>query len=118
MGGCFMETIVKKDISAVSKLIINKEVSPVELTEYLIEKSLKCENNSFITVSETFALKEAKEVEQAILEGDYKGGLQGIPISIKDNINVKNLPTTNGANVDPEYVPRYDASIVAQLRSQ
>jgi len=48
-------------------------------------------NNTFITVRYEDALAEARAGENAIMQGKYQGSLDGIPLSLKDNISVKIL---------------------------
>lgn len=73
------------------------------------------ELNAFITVLGHSALAEATRAEAEIRAGQYRGPLHGIPISIKDLIDVAGVPTTAGSAVPP-IRPAQDAPIVQRLR--
>lgn len=115
-----MEDLLNMDIKSLSKLIKEKDVSPIELTQNLLKRIKKSndEYHAYITINEEQAIKDATDAEKDIMEGLYKGPLHGIPISIKDNIHVKNIRTTNGSSVNANCVSLKDAPVVSQLRSQ
>jgi aspartyl-tRNA(Asn)/glutamyl-tRNA(Gln) amidotransferase subunit A len=71
--------------------------------------------NAFITVMSESALGEARAAEHEIASGRYRGRLHGIPISVKDLIDVAGTPTTAGSAVPP-LQPTRDAEIVRRLR--
>ena len=54
---------------------------------------LKC----FVTITDDLALREARQADQEIAAGKYRGPLHGIPYGIKDLFAVKGYPTTWGA---------------------
>lgn len=54
--------------------------------------------------------------EKRIKEGLYKGPLDGIPFSVKDNIYVNGLKCTAGSKILEQFYPMRDASCVAVLR--
>lgn len=115
-----MKRFLKKPIFKVAKLIKNKKVSPLEITKTILNKieELNETHNIFITILRDEALKNANEAKKEIMQGDYKGPLHGIPISIKDNINVKNVPSTSGSFINRNMVSAYDALVVKQLRQK
>ncbi len=104
------------------ELLKSKRISCSELTKTCLERIKKIENkiNAFITVDEEGALRGAKEHDRLISE---KGGeafqekpLLGIPIGVKDIFSTKDLKTTAGAKIIEDYLPPYDATVVARLR--
>lgn len=112
--------LTNMDIKKLSKLIKNKAISPVDLTKALLNRIKKYNHdyNAYITINEEQAIKDAIHEEENIINGFYKGDLQGIPISIKDNINVKNTKITNGSIVNPNEVSLKEASLINELRNQ
>src|SRR5699024_5387410 len=116
----FVKDLLNMDIKSLSKLIKEKDVSPIELTQNLLKRIKKSndEYHAYITINEEQAIKDATDAEKDIMEGLYKGPLHGIPISIKDNIHVKNIRTTNGSSVNANCISLKDAPVVSQLRSQ
>ena len=70
---------------------------------------------AFITVLAEQALATARQAEQEIAKGSYRGALHGIPVSVKDLVDIAGVPTTSGSAVPPR-VPRHDAPVVTNLR--
>jgi aspartyl-tRNA(Asn)/glutamyl-tRNA(Gln) amidotransferase subunit A len=96
----------------------------VELTGHLLERiqNLNPRLNAYITVSEEQALRAAAQAEAELGLGGKKksrkdrGPLQGIPISLKDNIYTKEIRTTGGSKILKDFVPLHDAPIVTALK--
>ena len=105
-------------IAGVAPRIAAGEVSPVELTACYLDriKRLNPVLNAYSTVMEDEALAAAREAEQEINRGNYRGPLHGIPVSIKDNLAVKGYPTTAGSQILKDWKPDFDATVVARLR--
>ena len=59
------------------------------------------ELRAFITITAKEALAEAARAEKEIANGRYRGALHGIPVSVKDLVDVAGTPTTSGSNVAP-----------------
>lgn len=72
--------------------------------------------NAFITVSGEEARRQARELDAERRAGRYRGPLHGIPVSIKDIIDIKGLPTTAASRVRAGHIAAADAHVVAQLR--
>ena len=75
------------------------------------------EINAYITVMADSARQQASAVESQIKRGDIQGLLAGMPVSVKDCIDVAGVPCTNGSQFFKNYVPNEDASIVTALRA-
>jgi aspartyl-tRNA(Asn)/glutamyl-tRNA(Gln) amidotransferase subunit A len=92
------------------------EVSPVDLVERCLARIHAARHlNAFITVMDGSARADARRAQEEIRSGHYRGPLHGIPISIKDLIDVAGTPTTSGSAVPPLH-PASDAPIVHRLR--
>ncbi|WP_191567274.1 amidase [Metabacillus idriensis] len=111
--------VLKWSLSEVSQAIGQKEISPVEVTKATIEQIHKTnpELNAFITVMEESATKKARDAEQDIQNGNYKGALHGVPIGLKDIIYTKGTLTTFGAEKYKDFLPDYNAEIVTRLEN-
>jgi aspartyl-tRNA(Asn)/glutamyl-tRNA(Gln) amidotransferase subunit A len=72
--------------------------------------------NAFIAVLSDTAREEAQRADREIAGGAYRGALHGIPVSLKDIIDVKDQPTTAASRVRGGHVARADAPVVTRLR--
>ena len=102
-----------KDLSIkeLHSLLVSKKISPVELTEYVIELLKKDDNNAIEYLME----KEALEIAKSLGEPEEDNLLWGIPFIIKDNLSTKDVPTTASSNILNGYVPVYNATVVEKL---
>ena len=80
-------TLVTMTIAELAPKIKTKAISPVELTEAVLAQVDRLQPilNSFITILHDQARRQAREQEAALMRGEYRGPLHGIPIGIKDN---------------------------------
>jgi aspartyl-tRNA(Asn)/glutamyl-tRNA(Gln) amidotransferase subunit A len=72
--------------------------------------------NAFITVLTDQAIAAAVEADREIAQGRHRGPLHGVPISLKDLIDVEGLPTTAASRVRAGHVAARDAVTAARLR--
>ena len=106
-------------VAELAGLLEAKEVSPVEVTQAYLDRidELNPSLNSYITVCRDKALADAREAEQAILNGRYLGPMHGIPVAVKDQIKTKGVLTTWGSRILDDYVPDEDATVIANLKN-
>jgi len=97
----------------------SRKLSPVEVVRSLIQRMEKYDGivNSFITLDSEAALETAKLAEYEIFHGRQRGNLHGIPVGLKDNIDVAGLPTTCHSKILLNNLPRRDAHVVSGLRA-
>ena len=102
-----------------SKLIKEKKISPVEVTEHLLGRidAIDIELKSYATVTAEMAMDQAQIAEQQIMSGDYLGFLHGVPIALKDLCFTKGVRTMGGTAVLEDFKPAYDATIVERFRA-
>ena len=103
-------------IEEVSAQLKSRSISPVDLVHACLGRiESRLELNAFITVMADSAISAAEAAEQEIAAGHYRGPLHGVPISVKDLVDVAGTPTTSGSAVAPR-LPAKDAPIVTRLR--
>jgi len=106
-------------IAELATKIRARQVSPVELTEAALAQAerLQPSLDSFITILHDTARQQAREQEAALMRGEYRGPLHGIPIGIKDNIATAGIRTTVGSKVLAHHVPTEDAEVVRRCKA-
>ena len=94
------------------------EITSERLTEECLSKieALNPQLNAFITVTADEALQQARRADREIAAGRRIGPLHGIPISLKDLIDQKGVPTTAGSLVRKDHVAGSDAVVTKRLR--
>jgi len=108
------------DLSAVEarRLIGQKALSPVELTDSCIERIEAVDGSVNAMVTRCFerAQSEAKVAEATVMQGDALGALHGLPMGVKDLNVTEGVLTTYGSPMHAENVPAKDERIIAALR--
>lgn len=99
-------------------LIREGRLSPYELTRAVLARidRLNPLLNAYITVTSDLALAQAKEAEEEIRAGRYRGPLHGIPVALKDLVATAGVLTTGGTAALSDWVPREDAFVWRRLR--
>ncbi len=107
-----------ESLLALSNRIKARTVSPVEVTQAVLERIKRTDDHygAYVLVDEAGAMAAAREAESAIAAGDYKGPLHGVPLAVKDIFGTENLPTRCGSVISEELVPERDAPVVRRLR--
>ncbi|MGY3076639.1 Asp-tRNA(Asn)/Glu-tRNA(Gln) amidotransferase A subunit family amidase [Bradyrhizobium sp. LM6.10] len=99
---------------AAADLRAGKITSTALTTEALARAKANADLNAFVTLDEAGALKAAAVFDAT---GDRRKPLGGVPVVIKDNIEVAGLPCSAGTPALKQYVPKADAPVVAKLRA-
>lgn len=105
-------------IAEVAELLRARKLSPVELAQQHLKRiaALNETTKAFLHVTADTALTQARQSQQEIASGTYRGPLHGVPISLKDLYYTKDIRTTAGSRVLADFVPTFDATVWAQLR--
>lgn len=96
-----------------------RRLSPVELVRALLARieAHDPKLNAFTRVDAQAALDAAQLAEREIFAGQIRGPLHGVPIGIKDIIDMAGLPTTCHSRVMQDHVAREDAPVIGRLRA-
>ena len=73
--------------------------------------------NAFNLVADDSALERAREIDRRRAAGDTLGPLAGVPIALKDNMDVRGMRTTASSRILEHFVPPYDATVVRRLEA-
>jgi aspartyl-tRNA(Asn)/glutamyl-tRNA(Gln) amidotransferase subunit A len=97
----------------------NRDLTATEVLSSVFEEIDRTDKDvrAFITVCKDRALQEARRLDEKIAAGEPLEPLAGVPVAIKDNMNVRDVPTTCASKILEGYVPPYTATAVERLRS-
>src|SRR5262249_39218059 len=111
------EPLTFSSIAPAAHLIATRQLSPVELVQAHLDRIEAVNRKIFgyITVVAERALEQAREAEQAIMAGKYRGALHGIPYSLKDNYYPGGIRTPAASRVLWDWVPETGATIHRRL---
>ena len=81
-------------IHEAQQLIKEKKLSPVELTKAVLERIGALDNqlHAYIHLMADSAMDEARTAEKEIQSGKWRGPMHGIPIAVKDQLDVEGAP--------------------------
>ncbi|MGA6927601.1 MAG: amidase family protein, partial [Desulfosarcina sp.] len=104
-------------IQQASGLLQQKAISSVELTRSVLDRIDAVDNRvrAYLTVDAEGALVQAAAADRRLTEGDT-GVLTGIPLGIKDLICTRGMRTTCASKILDNFVPPYDATVIARLK--
>jgi aspartyl-tRNA(Asn)/glutamyl-tRNA(Gln) amidotransferase subunit A len=106
-------------IAELSRAYDQRELSPVEVTRALLDRIAAHDGalHSFIRVTEDVALAEARDAERALMAGERRGPMHGIPYGLKDIVETAGIPTTGHSKLRQDHIPQADAEVVRRLRA-
>jgi aspartyl-tRNA(Asn)/glutamyl-tRNA(Gln) amidotransferase subunit A len=96
----------------------DRSLSPVVVTRLALERIAAHDRllNSFITVCADESVAQAAAAERELAAGRDRGPLHGVPVAIKDLIDVAGVPTTFASRADSPRMPAADAALVGRLK--
>lgn len=108
-----------RTIAEVAPRVARGEVTSEKLTEECLSQieAFNPKLNAFITITADDALRAARAADKEIAGGRYRGPLHGIPVSLKDLVDLKGTPTTAGSRVRRDHMATEDAVVTARLRA-
>ena len=111
------DTLAFAPITDLAPLIRCRQLSPIELTELFLERIEQYDPalNAYITPTADLARAHARAAETQIAAGTYLGPLHGIPVAVKDLIDIAGLPTTGGSTLLRDNIACEDATVARRL---
>ena len=112
--------ITELTVHELQEKLKNKELTVTEITKAYVDRINDKEENvqAFVTTLTDEALKQAKDVQEKIDNGEISGEFAGIPIGIKDNMCTKGIKTTCSSKMLENFVSPYDATVVEKLNKE
>ncbi len=110
--------LLLKPVTELSTLIASGELSPVDLANATVERveTTQPHLNAYLGVFAEELKSSAKSAEDEITKGNHRGPLHGIPVGLKDLIDVEGRVTTGGSAAMEPVAASSDAAVTARLR--
>ena len=107
-------------IEKIHEMLVSKECSCTELTKSYLDEIEKADGelNAYVNVTGEEALKTAEAVDRKIASGEEIGMLEGVPMTLKDNISTKGIETTCCSKILTGYKPIYNATVWETLAGE
>ncbi len=113
-----MSKLTDLTIASARDGLARKDFSATELAEAYIQAMETARDlNAYITQTPEIALERARESDDRRAKGDPVGAMDGVPIAIKDLFCSEGVLTTAGSHILDGFVPPYESTVTANLRS-
>ena len=107
--------MIGKSLLQLSTALKEKKISSVELTKIFLERVKASKLNSFITITEDYALKKAVICDNKRIKSDKVGVLSGIPYALKDIFCTEGILTTAGSKMLSNFISPYSATVSKRM---
>lgn len=111
--------VLNASVNELHQMLTNRVVSSEELTRAFLARieRLNSQLNAVVTVCEELAIDDARRADQRLSRGEASI-LTGIPLLHKDIFCTSGVRTTCGSRMLEQFVPAYDATVVARLKAE
>ena len=106
------------DLVTLQKQFRTREQSPSQAAEQFLSDAARRNNeiNAFVAIDEAAVRKQAQQQTEEFESGRRPGGLHGVPIALKDLIDIKGQITTAASRVLASHLATQDAEVIRRLR--
>jgi amidase len=113
-----IENIIDQPLQDIAAAIRSKQVTSVQLTRTFLDRIAKVNDqlNAVVNLNSENSIKYAEQADARLAAGETPGPLHGIPMTIKDSLDTKDMVTTWGTKGRHDLRPGGDATSVARLR--
>jgi aspartyl-tRNA(Asn)/glutamyl-tRNA(Gln) amidotransferase subunit A len=114
-----MDDRLLRGIGGLAQGLRDEDLTATAIVEACLERIARLDRqlNSFVHVDAQGALAAARDSDLRFAAGEQRSMLEGIPVSVKDNILVADMPATWGSRAFRDFVPEEDELPVARLRA-
>lgn len=109
--------LTRASFKELSSHVKNRKISAAEVAQFYLNRieKLNPKLNAYIELNQS-VLDEARKIDERINKGEDVGLLAGVAFGIKDLLCTKGLKTTAGSKILNNFIPPYDATVVARLK--
>lgn len=114
-----IEELITQTATEQRKALLSKEVKATELVEAVYNRAENIDSaiGAYNSFTKEYALETAIMVDEKIHAGEELPALAGIPFALKDNINLKDYPTTASSKILKNFISPYDATVTEKLKA-
>jgi aspartyl-tRNA(Asn)/glutamyl-tRNA(Gln) amidotransferase subunit A len=113
-----MTDLENMNVVALADSVRRGEIRAVDVAERTLAAidARNAELNAFVTIARDELLEQARAIDAKRARGETLGLLAGVPVGLKDALCTRGIRTTCGSKMLADYVPPYDATVVARLK--
>jgi aspartyl-tRNA(Asn)/glutamyl-tRNA(Gln) amidotransferase subunit A len=114
-----MTALWRLGAAEIRRAVAAREVSALEVARAHLDRVAEVEPrlDAFLHIFEERALERARRLDGALAGGEPAPPLAGVPVAVKDVLNVEGLPTTCGSRILDGYRPPFTATAVSRLEA-
>jgi len=115
-----MELLRDLTIKKFHEGLLGKKFSALEITQAEFKHIKEGDKaiGAYLSLAEESAIAQAEKVDLAVAKDETISDLAGVPLALKDNILIKNLPATAASKILENYVASYDAGVIEKLKAE
>jgi aspartyl-tRNA(Asn)/glutamyl-tRNA(Gln) amidotransferase subunit A len=113
------DDLIRLSAAVLGERLAAGDVSSVEVTRAHLDRieAVDTDVHAFLHIAGSAALSRAAEIDRMRSDGAELGPLAGVPVAIKDVLCTMDMPSTAASRILEGWIPPYDATPVARLRS-
>ena len=114
----FLSELIFASATELARAIREKEISSTDVVETFLQRieRVNPKLNAIVQLVADDVREQAREADASPAKGHIKGPLHGVPITVKDNIEVSKLYCTGGTKGRASFIPKWDATVVSRMR--